>query len=270
MRNIRKNITSFFYLVFVLGLGLASIFTGRIVADRQKKIIPPETKAYEEACLIKCRCEVGSYGSVVMCQSACNLKDVRVCEPLNDNCGNEERCVDCWAPVCAPPPPPPTATPTPIPTSTPIPTPTPLPGCWGVCTVDTNCPQNTTPPLVCPGGRCVNPNCPTEQDCTCPPLLCLGLTATPSADLLKGSEIELTCKGGSGADQPINHVEFQAQIDGGAWTNLGTSSLVATTPDGMSTGTKKYIVPQTGNHRIECRVCTSTDASACTNWGLAQ
>lgn len=226
-------------------------------------------------CAIKCRCEQGgadAYGTGIshqqMCQSACNLKDERDCSgTLPAPCDDEDKCRDCWAPVCAPPPPTPT---------TPPPTPTlpPPPGCWGVCIKDSECPQNTTPPLVCPGGtkRCVNPNCPTEQDCTCPPLLCLDLTADKDVTSLeKGDTIQLTCKGRSGADHPIHHMEFRVQIDGGSWTELGNnSSLLAITSNYESLGERDYIVPQTGNYRIECRACMSQDSTDCSSWGGAQ
>lgn len=267
MRNIRKNITIFLYLISVLGLGLASIFTGRIVADRQKKIIPPESKAGNMICAIKCRCEVGGVkydnGEYFqqMCQSACNLKDERECSGnLEWPCNNESKCNDCWAPVCAPPP---TATPTPKPTSTPIPTPTPLPGCWGSCAKDTECSQAPIA-LVCRpvqgASHCVNPACPSQETCQCPDLICRDLTSDKSVSSLKKEDkIKLTCEGSSGVDQPLNHVKFRAQIDGGSWLDLGTGSGPGFAVD--------YTIPQTGNYQIECRVCTSTDDSVCTGWG---
>ena len=281
MGNNKRNLAVFFYLLAVLGLGLSSLFIGRRVADRQREITPQKAEAAREECVECCWQEWGPYGpDICGDEPECMRDGCKQCKMQNpDNCDSNANVwpSDCWVPACEPPPPPtptpkPTATPTPRPTITP--TPTPLPGCWGVCTVDANCPQNTTPPLVCRDVQgtkhCVNPSCPSEENCECPPLLCLDLTATPSADLLEGSEMELTCKGSSGTDQPVNHFEFRTQIDGGSWTNLGTSSVVATTPEGISSGTKNYIIPQTGNYRVECRTCTSTDDVACTDWGQTE
>jgi len=266
MAGFKKNILVFFYLVAVLGFGISSIFIGRTVADRQREILPTETEAADETeCSRSCRWENADYCEgddwCEICQGACKLREANSCGTANiPGEGTVYLCSDCWVPACA------ESTPTPTPTNTP----TPPPGCWGVCTKDADCPQNTTPPLVCPGGtkRCVNPNCPTEQNCTCPPLLCLDLTATPSVQTLKkGDDVEFACKGSSGAGS-INHVEFRIQVNDGAWQSLGTAPV--TQVGGEYQGVKSYKVPDAGDYRIECRACTSTDETACTNWGLAQ
>jgi len=278
--NNKRNFAVSFYLLAVIGLGLSSLFIGRRVADRQREIAPQEAEAAREECVECCWQEWGPYpgicpldenGNQTSCMKdgckQCKLQDPRNCDS-NANIWPS----DCWVPACEPPPPPtptprPTATPTPTPTITP--TPTPLPGCWGVCTVDTNCPQ-TPLALGCQdvdGLRCVNPACPSESNCECPLLACLALTAD-STELVEGDEVDFTCKGSSGVDSPVNHVEFRAQIEGGTWQSLGTAP---TTKIGAEyEGTISYTVPQTGSYQIECRVCTSADDSQCTLWGKAE
>jgi hypothetical protein len=153
----------------------------------------------------------------------------------------------------------------PVAEPTPTPTPPPPPGCWETCTPGT-CPSG----LECQdqdGLRCVNPACPSEENCECPTLACLALTAT-TTELIEGDEVDFTCKGSSGVDNPVDHVEFRVQIDGGSWSSLGTAP--GTKTDGEYEGTISYTVPQTGSYRVECRVCTSADTSACTTWGLAE
>jgi hypothetical protein len=266
MVNSKKNILVFLYLVAVLGFGISSIFIGRSVADRQKEILPEETKAAGTTlpgmeCSRHCRWEFAAYceggEQCMICQGACKLRKENSCETLL----GEYMCSDCWVPACEEA----TPTPTPKPTATPTPTPTPPPGCWETCTPGT-CPQG----LDCQdvnGLRCVNPSCPSEEICECPVLACLDLAAT-STELVEGDKVDFTCKGNSGVDSPVDHVEFRAQIDGGAWASLGTAPASKT--DGEYEGTISYTVPQTGNYQIECRVCTSTDTSVCTEWGQAE
>ncbi len=183
---------------------------------------------------------------------------------VNNYCG-VCKATGCGGAVDTPTPSPPA---TPTPTRPPTPTPTPPLGCWDTCTPGT-CPQKPQA-LECQdvaGLRCVNPICPGESNCECPLLVCLDLTAT-STELVGGDEVDFTCKGSSGVDQPVNHVEFRAQIDDGDWQSLGTAPTTKTGAE--YEGTISYIVPQTGSYQIECRVCTSTDDSACTSWGLAE
>jgi len=265
--NNKRNLAVFFYLLAVLGLGLSSLFIGRRVADRQREITPQEAEAAREECVECCWQEWGSYGPDICgdkpecmrdgCKQ-CKMQDPRNCDS-NANIWPS----DCWVPACEPPP-----TPTPRPTATPTPTPTPPPGCWDTCTPGT-CPQ-TPQPLDCQdvdGLRCVNPACPSESNCECPPLACLALTAD-STELVEGDEVGFTCKGSSGVDSPVDHVEFRAQIEGGTWQSLGTAP---TTKIGVEyEGTISYTVPQTGSYQIECRVCTSADDSQCTLWGKAE
>jgi hypothetical protein len=67
----------------------------------------------------------------------------------------------------------PSGTPTPTPTGTVTPTPTPVPECWEECT------DECSGDLVCQDvegtDRCVNKDCPEEEDCECP-----GATPTPT------------------------------------------------------------------------------------------
>lgn len=64
----------------------------------------------------------------------------------------------------------PTETPTPTPTPTPVP-----PECWDECVVDSDCPGSLVCQEVESVDRCVNPDCPEEEDCACP-----GETPTPT------------------------------------------------------------------------------------------
>ncbi len=276
MGNTKRNLVVSFYLLAVIGLGLSSLFIGRRVADRQREISSQEAEAARQDCVQCCWQEWGSYdicdppGSECMKEGCkrCSLKDPRTCNS-NANIWAE----DCWDPRCEPPATPtPTKKPTPTPTITPTPTkkptPTPPPGCWDTCTLGT-CPQ-TPQVLKCQdvdGLRCVNPTCPSESNCECPVLACLDLTADSTA-LTEGDEVDFTCKGSSGVDSPVNHVEFRAQIEGGTWQSLGTAPATKTGTE--YGGTISYTVPQTGSYRIECRVCTSADDSQCTQWGKAE
>lgn len=139
-----------------------------------------------------------------------------------------------------------TLTPTPTPTNTPTPTATPTP-------TPTNTPTPT--PTVTPT--------PTPT----PPTLCLDLTSTAEGSVLQqGQEVTFTCIGSSGIDNPIDHVEFQVQINGGTWVPIGIDAA-SRMPDGTYQGSVNYTVPSTGVYRFECRVCTT---SYCTTWGKAQ
>ena len=163
----------------------------------------------------------------------------------------------------------------------PTPTPTPLPGCWGICTEDADCPK-TPNVLMCQdiGGtkRCVNPACPSQENCECPPLICLDLTATPSADLLEGNEMELTCKGSYNSDHPVNYAEFRFLVDGQQEGDV--ERVDATANNGEYEAVFNYTIPKTGSYRIECRVCgefvsvsyengnvASSISFKCTEWG---
>jgi plastocyanin len=93
------------------------------------------------------------------------------------------------------------------------------------------------------------------------------LTAEPAVATLKeGDEVEFTCQG-SGSDT-IHHFEFRLRKDGGSWQDLGT---VTATKVGENYEAKvDYEVSATGSYRAECRVCTSSDSTSCTQWGATQ
>ena len=58
------------------------------------------------------------------------------------------------------------------------PTATPIPECWSICSIDTDCPEELSCQITdeeTNTKRCVNPECPQEEDCQCP-----SPTATPT------------------------------------------------------------------------------------------
>ena len=107
-----------------------------------------------------------------------------------------------------------------------------------------------------------------------PSLLCLDLTASPSASLIPthyhiigGNTVLFTCIGSSSSDNPINHFEFRVQINDGEWEKLGTAPASPT--DGKYQGQKLYTIPDYGCYKVECRTCVSADSSNCTVWEQA-
>ena len=145
--------------------------------------------------------------------------------------------------------------------------------CWSECTEQSQCePAGLT--CAIPTGdtsqtkRCLDPQCLSEQTCICPPLACESLAANPSADTLdKGEETRFTCKGTSGVDNLINHAEFRLFIDD-VEQGLGDLAKASVTKtNDQYEGSIEYTLPKTGDYRVECRVCTSTDSSQCTQWG---
>jgi hypothetical protein len=134
----------------------------------------------------------------------------------------------------------------------------------GVCK-PTGCMEAPTPtpkPTATPTPTPTNTPTPTPT----PPTLCLDLTSPAGPILEVGQEITLTCIGSSGVNNPVDHVEFQVQINGGTWIALG-ANIATPMPDGTYQGSINYTVPSTGVYRLECRVCTT---SYCTQWGKAQ
>jgi len=78
---------------------------------------------------------------------------------------------------------PPTATPSATLTATPSATLTPIPGCWDECALDdeNSCLETLECQEVDEVYRCVNPECPGEEDCQCPePSATPTPTATPT------------------------------------------------------------------------------------------
>lgn len=157
----------------------------------------------------------------------------------------------------------------PVAEPTPTPTPTPPLGCWETCTPGT-CPQEPQD-LECQdvgGLRCVNPACPSEENCECPPLLCLDLIATPSAEFFEGDEVEFTCVGSYNQDHPVDYAEFRVLVDDQQEGDI--ERVDATATNGEYQAILNYTIPKSGGYRIECRVCTSIDDSQCTQWGEAE
>jgi hypothetical protein len=142
--------------------------------------------------------------------------------------------------------------------------------CWSECSELADCEPAGYTCAIPPGDtvkRCLNPQCPSEEACVCPVTTCLDLTAVPAVETLEeGSEVEFTCQG-SGSDS-LDHFEFRVSKDGGTWEDLGDAT--ATKTDGDYEGKVDYTVPTTGSYRVECRVCTSSDSTNCTQWGAAQ
>jgi hypothetical protein len=165
---------------------------------------------------------------------------------------------------------------------TPTPTPTPVPGCWETCTEDVDCPK-TPDVLLCQDvegtKRCVNPVCPSQNTCECPPLLCLDLTSS-SEELSEGDEVQLTCKGSYNSDHPVNYAEFRVLIDSQQEGDVERVDASAT--NGEYEAVLNYTIPKTGSYRVECRVCgefvsvsyengnvSGSINFKCTEWGQA-
>lgn len=88
----------------------------------------------------------------------------------------------------------PTLEPTPVPECTlkfvvaeltPTPTPTLIPECWNACDINDDCPEVLSCQIVDETKRCVNSDCPEEEDCVCPeatptPTSTPGPTDTPA------------------------------------------------------------------------------------------
>ncbi len=164
----------------------------------------------------------------------------------------------------------------------PIAAPPPPPGCWETCTNDGDCPK-TPNVLLCQdvagAKRCVNPVCPSQENCECPPLLCLDL-ATSSTEFGEGDEVELTCKGSYNSDHPVNYAEFRFLVDGEPEGDV--ERIDAAANNGEYEAVLGYTIPKTGGYRIECRVCgefvsvsyengnvASSVSFKCTEWGKA-
>jgi hypothetical protein len=143
--------------------------------------------------------------------------------------------------------------------------------CWDECSQQTDCDPAGLTCDTSPGDtikRCLNSQCPSEETCVCPVTICLGLTADPAVETLEeGSEVEFTCKG-SGGDN-LDHFEFRVEKDNsGTWEDLGSATATKTNSD--YEGKVNYKVSATGSYRAECRVCTSSDSTVCTQWGRAE
>jgi len=122
-------------------------------------------------------------------------------------------------------------TPTPTPTATPTPTSTPTPT---------------------PG-----------------PLTCISLGGAPDpTGLSPGDEVTLTCTGSSDPTIPVHHFEFRVSSDSG--TPVELDPIDATKTNGDYQGQRLYAIPDYGCYKVECRACTSSDSSECTEWGQAQ
>lgn len=117
--------------------------------------------------------------------------------------------------------------------------------------------------IVWQGGIMQYPVTPPEA------LSCLSLTGTPDpSGLSPGEEVALTCTASSDPTIPINHFEFRVSTDSGTPVTLPT--VPATKTDGEYQGQTSYTLPDYGCYKVECRACTSSDSSECTEWGQAQ
>jgi hypothetical protein len=198
------------------------------------------------------------------------------------------------------PSPSPSQSPSPSPSRSPSPSPSPSPKiCGSTCTSDSQCPST----LRCIGGICDNPVCPGYSNCTCVytspspspspsgsrssspspsrspspspsrspspspspalNLVCVDLTRTPTDTLNIGNTVRFTCVG-SASNVTVNHCNFRMSINGGAYSSTGLQDS-----NGDCITDTAYTIATAGEYRVQCQVCSSSDASHCTTWGLA-
>jgi len=145
-------------------------------------------------------------------------------------------------------------------------TPPSLETCNESCTENSECETN-----YCHEEQyCRNQTCPTETDCLCPTeiLTCASLEGEPDpSGLSPNEEVTLTCIGSSDPNEAIDHFDFRVSIDGGTPVELGATPATGT--DGEYQAQKSYAIPDYGCYKVECRACTSSDSSECTEWGQA-
>jgi len=173
MNNNKKK--TIIILISTILLGIIAIFTGiKLYRLRQERISTTKPKAEEvdlygcglhfvvnvsptaspsatptptpiPGCWDECTPEEGTCPEELECQE---IDEVYRC--VNPECPEEESC------QC----PEPSATPTP----------TPIPGCWDECTLgdENSCSESLECQEVGETYRCVNPECPEEEDCQCP------------------------------------------------------------------------------------------------------
>lgn len=99
---------------------------------------------------------------------------------------------------------------------------------------------------------------------------CTSLTSPSAPSLLSpGAVISLTCEGTSGPN-PIDHFEFRISIDEKEPIELASVEAEATLTNEEYQGEITYTIPDYACYKVECRACTSSDSSECTQWGLAQ
>lgn len=133
--------------------------------------------------------------------------------------------------------------------------------CWYECASDEVCPLDLRCLEVEGVKRCVNPDCPSQQDCVCPEinLTCDSLTRSPTTTLNIGDQVSFTCTAFA-INVVTLHYEFRlSSNNGGAYTIIDDNNTSGTT--------NPYTITQAGDYVAQCRVCSSP--VNCTNWGEA-
>lgn len=77
-----------------------------------------------------------------------------------------------------------------------------------------------------------------------------------------GDTVNFTCKANFSAAAPV--AIFRHNVNGGSFVESATLPLNAAGEAGLS-----LPIDQTGDWEVQCRVCTDSTATICTDWGQA-
>lgn len=159
-------------------------------------------------------------------------------------------------------------------------------GCYDRCILDITCKSQFKCLDVNGTKRCVNPSCIESESCACAspspspsptptptptpspspsPTVCVALTKDTVAPKLNDT-VTFTCTGANfSSAAPV--AQFRTSFDDGVTFNTPTSpkAINLTT----NTATEQFIISQTGDWEVQCRVCTDNTTTTCTAWGKA-